>query len=200
MIDIENEKNLPMIDPEKVIQARLEESFGLSQYKSIMDKMKEGIDISNNADFKTAFNGFYRVRRGEDWRKKFYELFQEFNERETKPTFKDILNEIHEKTECFEPSFSSKMLATLDPKQPIWDQNVLQFFGLTLEIQKGPDRTDKAVENYNALKSKHKEFCSSENGEKCLEYFDKTFPKYTWISKTKKIDFIIWGKGGKETE
>ena len=43
----------------------------------------------------------------------------------THPTFRDVLDEIHAATGRYEPSFASKLVATIDPSKPLWDVHVL---------------------------------------------------------------------------
>ena len=44
-----------------------------------------------------------------------------------------ILNEIYQKTGNIEGSFTSKLLATINPNLPIWDQYVLKNIGLKVK-------------------------------------------------------------------
>ena len=49
-----------------------------------------------------------------------------------RPSFEEILVYIHEhvSNSSIEPSFSSKMLATIDRDKPIWDSRVLIALGI----------------------------------------------------------------------
>ena len=110
-------------DVNQVFQDRLAASLGLDKYRYIMDNVWN-TDVSLNADFQRTFNGFYIVRRNEEWRKVYYGLFEQM--KSGAPTFANILTYLFEHTGNIEPSFSSKMLATIYPNQPIWDQYVVQ--------------------------------------------------------------------------
>ena len=45
------------------------------KYANIM-KTFPLVNVAVNKDFQKLFNGFYRVRRGADWQKVYYELLQ----------------------------------------------------------------------------------------------------------------------------
>lgn len=110
-------------DVNKVFQERLASSMGLDKYQFIMERVKK-TDLSTDADFQRTFNGFYIVRRNEKWRRIYYEYFE--GVKAGTPTFESILTYLYECTGNIEPSFSSKMLATIFPDKPIWDRYVLK--------------------------------------------------------------------------
>ena len=99
-------------DVNKVFQDRLAASMGLDKYQYIMDQVKK-TDVSSDADFQRTFNGFYIVRRNEEWRKVYYGLFEQV--KTGAPTFESIITYLYDCTGNIEPSFSSKMLATIFP-------------------------------------------------------------------------------------
>ena len=59
-----------------LLENQLARSMGLDKYADIMKAAKEK-DVSSDAAFQHAFNGFYRVRRNAEWRKSFYQLFEQ---------------------------------------------------------------------------------------------------------------------------
>ena len=65
------------------------------------------------------YDGFYRVRRNEEWRKYYFKLMQEMRSKDV--SFGDILTSINKETGRIEASFSSKLLATINPNYLIWD-------------------------------------------------------------------------------
>lgn len=103
-------------DVAKVFQDRLASSMGLDKYQYIMGQVNS-TNIAIDIDFQRTFNGFYIVRRNEDWRKCYYEYFESI--KNGSPTFESIITYLYECTGNIEPSFSSKMLATIFPEKPI---------------------------------------------------------------------------------
>ena len=177
------------INPNKVIEDRLAASFGLEQYGYIISQWKT-VDVSADEDFQTKFNGYYRVRRNAEWRECYYALFQ--RGKSEKLSFADIITYLYENTGNVEPSFSSKMYATLNADKPIWDQYVLKNLNLQLD-GKGEERLQNAIALYTRIEAWYKDFIKTQNGKECIDAFDKALPSYSWISSTKKIDCFLWG-------
>ena len=93
----------------------------------------EQVSITNIAvdiDFQRTFNEFYVVRQNESWRKSYQAYFESV--KNGKPTFEKIITYFYECTGNIEPSFSSKMLATILPKKPIWDSYIVQKLNIQL--------------------------------------------------------------------
>ena len=91
--------------------------------------------LSTNKEFQRTFNGFYIVRRNEEWREKYYNLFEQKKMKDV--TFEEILQELYDLTGNVEASFSSKMYATIYPDKPIWDRYVVQNLGIKVpEVDK----------------------------------------------------------------
>ena len=182
---------IPMIhiDVKTVIEGRLAESMGFEKYRYIMENVRK-TDVSKDADFQRTFNGFYRVRRDEDWRTKYYRLFEEV--KESRPTFETILRSLNELTGTIETSFSSKMLATLDADMPIWDKYVAGNLELELTGKTKEEKLACAVEQHAHMVEWYRDFLKSDNGKECIAEFDRIMPGYTWMSEVKKIDFFLW--------
>ncbi len=113
-----------MINASEIMRAQLARSLGLDKYAEIM----RGDPASPS--FQWAFNGYYRIRRNEEWRNCYYALF--LRARTECLNFSQIITALFQATGNVEASFSSKMLATIEPAKPIWDQYVLQNLGLEL--------------------------------------------------------------------
>ena len=56
------------INPDREIGAWIERYLGLECYAEIMMRVRK-TDVSKDVDFQRMFNGFYKVRRNEEWRK-----------------------------------------------------------------------------------------------------------------------------------
>ena len=177
------------INPNRVIEERLAASFGLDQYKYIMTQLTN-VDVSADKDYQTKFNGFYRVRRNEEWRQHFYGLFERCKTEAL--TFPDIITYLYGKTSNVEPSFSSKMYATLHADRPIWDQYVLKNLGLELTGQ-SEQKLQNAIALYAEIEKWYSAYLKTRDGKDCIAAFDKALPSYQWLSDTKKIDFFLWG-------
>ena len=98
-----------------------------------------------------------------------------------------------------EVSFSSKLIAVVDPTRPIWDSNVLGKLGCAQEwddvAKKTPaERIERAVQIYNCMDKAYDKFIASEEGRACIGKFDRILPRYKdKLSNVKKVDYILWG-------
>lgn len=128
--------------PETRIPVSLEERFmnkaeivtaiekarrGIGQYLEIMDLLPR-VDVRTDRDFQKRYNAFYRVRqRSEEWYAVYFAYLEKHKRRKT--SFDQVLDHLHAELGRYEPSFSSKLVATLDPEQPVWDRFVLENTG-----------------------------------------------------------------------
>ena len=176
-------------DANEVLQERLASSMGLNKYQFLTEQLNK-TDISTDENFQRVFNGFYIVRRNQTWRKVYYEYFEYIKNK--KPTFASILTYLYEKTGNIEPSFASKMLATIIPEKPIWDHYVIQNLNLKLVGATKREKLENAMAIYSDIEKWYEDFLQTDEAKECIEVFDHMLPKYKNISSIKKIDSIIW--------
>ncbi len=175
-----------MINASEIMQAQLARSLGLDKYAEIM----RGDPASPS--FQRAFNGYYRIRRNEAWRNHYYALF--LRARTEGFDFSQIITALFQATGNVEASFSSKMLATIDPEKPIWDQYVLQNLGLELTGKTQEEKLKNAISLYGAIEKWYLDYLTTDEARENLEAFDLLLPEYKWISDVKKIDCLLWSK------
>ena len=176
-------------DPQKIMHDRIAQKLGVQQYAQIMTTVHT-TDVSKNTDFQRLFNGYYRVRRDAKWRQSYYALFESMKQQS--PTFADILTALYQQTGHIEASFSSKILATLDPCKPIWDSHVLRYLEQSLNGNDPQERLHNAILLYESITTWYTQFFMTAKAKACIDVFDQALPDYRWISKTKKIDFFLW--------
>ena len=176
-------------DVSKVFQERLASSMGLDKYQYIMQQVHV-TNVAVDIDFQRIFNGFYIVRRNESWRKSYYEYFE--NVKNSKPTFENIITYLYECTGNIEPSFSSKMLATIFPEKPIWDRYAVQNLNMQLVGTTKEEKLKNAISIYADMEKWYAVFGETEKGKECISEFDRVLPDYRGISSIKKIDCILW--------
>ena len=175
-----------MINANKVLQDQLAHSLGLDRYEEIMQGDPQ------SSDFQRLFNGYYRIRRNEEWRQHYYALF--CKARDEYYSFGQIITDLYHCTGNIEASFSSKMLATIDTSKPIWDQYVLQNLGLALSGKTKEDKLQNAVRLYDNIVAWYEEYLKTDEANENIKTFDRLLPDYAWISNTKKIDCLLWSK------
>ncbi len=160
--------------------------------------MYDAVDILHDRDFQRRFNGFFRVRRNAEWQGHFYSTFAKYKNKNTIPTYRQILTDIYNKTNRVEKSFASKALHMLDKNLPILDSIVIKNLGLkdtTGRIKDPQQKIDRACALYEDIKSKIYAYRDSPNGQKRIQEFKDAMGKdiLAHVTPTKIIDFYFWG-------
>lgn len=169
----------------------------LEKYKYIMDNLYK-CNVGNDEKFQKTFNAFYRVRRDEKWRKKFYEYFESIKNFQN-ITFETIVKDLLIRTGNIEASFSSKLLSTINPNMPIWDQYVLK--NLDLEVE-GTDKTERmlnTIEVYNEIVRKENEMLKGNEIKTEISKFQEEFKEYK-LTDRKALDYLLWNSRGEEAD
>lgn len=163
---------------------------GIGQYLDLQQRFGQ-VDVSADREFQRKYNAFYRVqRRQPSWYGSYYELMQEL--KSSKPTFADVLDRIHEATGRYEPSFASKLVATIDPTRPIWDVYVLANTNHVAPSYANKNKLSLAKAAYESIIHWYEDFLGSEMGQLCIREFNNTIPHHANITDLKKVDFILW--------
>ena len=147
--------------------------------------------MSSDAAFQRPYNRFYRVRRNAEWQSAYYEIMQR-EKVSAVLSFEDILREMHERTGSVEASFTSKMIATLDPDRPIWDSVVLERLGLRLRGTTAQAKLENAVGVYESIVGWYADYLATEDAARNIALFDELLPDYSWLTSVKKVDFLLW--------
>ena len=125
----------------------------------------------------------------------FFNLLETF--KNNKLDFSDIITLIFDNTNRIEASFSSKLLATIDPNYPVWDKYVLLNLGLKAPSYSGttPEakrkRIIKIIGLHNSITEWYSGFLGTENAKSLIRCFDAYY-KNVNITDSKKIDLILW--------
>lgn len=165
---------------------------GLKKYQWIMLAFRN-VDVSTNHLFKKRFNHFYRIRQRTPT---FYTIFYQKLEDSKKgkcPTFGETLDYFWNRFHRIEASFSSKLVATVNPNLPVWDNEVLRNLNLKKPYyyERVEARLEKTKNLFGIIRKWYTDYLITEDGKKQLAEFDKHFPN-SGITNTKKIDLILW--------
>ena len=161
--------------------------LSLEKYNYIRNNLYK-CDVSKNPEFQKNFNAFYRVRRNAKWRNNFYRYFEKVKNNKT-ITFDTIVKNLQSETGNIEASFASKLLATINPDMPIWDQYVLK--NLKVEVDKTGNRLSSISEAYKEIIQKEQELLKNERIKKSIKEFQEEFKEYE-LSDIKALDYILW--------
>lgn len=175
------------------IQAAIQRADkGIKQYQELM-RMLPTVDVSMDRDFQRRYNGLYRVRsRPLSWYPSYYALMQKLKLGCRNVEFAQVLDDIHAATGRYEPSFSSKLVATLDPLKPVWDTYVLSNLGHRPPAYGNKNKLALAKDSYRAIEQWYAQFLSSADGLLCIREFDSLVENHSGITDVKKVDFILW--------
>jgi hypothetical protein len=165
---------------------------GIEQYQELMGTV-HSVDVSQDATFQRKYNAFYRVRsRSSSWYVCYYGLMEGLKLERADAEFAHVLDEIHATTGRYEPSFASKLVATLDPSKPIWDAYVLANSGHKRPLYSNKEKMALAKGVYQSIEHWYARFLASEDGKRCIHEFDSLVENRAGITDLKKVDFILW--------
>ena len=146
--------------------------------------------ISNNEKFKHKYKLFYKMYLAPSFSPEFYDKYFKYleeNYENKNLKFEDVLNHISNLSNRVETSFSSKLLATINPDRAIWNKKIRNKLNI-----KDAKTIDDAIILYKELEDKVKNY---EYTNEYIEIFDETFKNILPIEKItpiKKIDFVLW--------
>ena len=165
----------------------------LSRYDTLQQSL-ETVDVSVDPGYQRMFNGYYRMqRRRQDWYEFFFSILQ--SEKNNKAiTFREVFERVYGERRRVEPSFCSKLVATIRADMPVYDRHVRE--NLLLVIPRPQERPEKRVEQfllvYADLQAKQSHLVGAERFPTLRRAFDERFPAYAHFTDTKKLDLLLW--------
>lgn len=163
---------------------------GIVKYQYLREALF-AINVSTDKDFQRVFNDFFRMRQR---KKEYYDDYFAYLEcnKTVGISFVDALRFLYERHGKIELSFTSKMVALVDPSLPIWDSIVAgKHFGLKKPYAGCKARFEKTIEKYNKYCQRYIAYMQTTEAKEKLEEFNRYFPDRN-ISDVKKVDFILW--------
>ncbi|WP_326512180.1 hypothetical protein [Clostridium intestinale] len=177
------------MDAIKINEAMKKVKPGLEKYLNIMNIVNE-VDVSKDENFQKAFNGFYRIRqRSSIFYEKYYSFMESYKSRDI--SFDKTLLYFYSELGRVEASFSSKLVATINPNLPIWDSVVLKNLNLSQPHYYSKNRIQEIINLYDKINQWYQKFILTDEGKEIISIFDKNYPD-TPITEVKKIDFVLW--------
>lgn len=165
----------------------------LRRYHTLQCTLQKS-DVSKDEGYKRMFNGFYRMqRRKPDWYDYFFSLL-EAEKKNSRVSFHKIINQIYADYGRVEPSFSSKLVATIRPGLPVYDKYVRDNLRLAIPRPNDPaaDRVAEYVKLYSRLSTdltgltKHSKFAALKRA------LDAKFGLFAGFTDMKKLDLLLW--------
>lgn len=170
---------------------------GIDRYCRLMSLFNGGEGCGDKT-FRRLYTGFYRVRRPASWIESYFALMSDFSRR-GENDFGAILKAVDAiPGGGVEISFSSKMLATIDPKMPIWDSQVKAALGLAdIPAHGSKDcREARAIGLYGELRAAFARLLAEADVKREIAAFDSLLPDYAKaLTDEKKLDYLLWSAG-----
>jgi hypothetical protein len=98
---------------------------------------------------------------------------------------------LHAATGKLEASFASKLVATIDPDQPVIDSMVIDNVGLRLPPRTATDRLDGIIRLHATLARWYREQLGCAAGVEIVSQFRKAYPAAP-VTDTKALDLVLW--------
>lgn len=177
----------------EAVLARITPSY-LERYRTLLADLSKK-NVASDPEYQRVFKGFYKMqRRSEDWYSYYFSLLAH-KKTDTAITFKDIIEQIYSDKGRVEPSFSSKLVATIRPEMPVYDKHVRENLSLKVprSHKSAEDRLQGFITMYATLEQEITTLVKNPVFTKTLRpAFDKKFSAYAHFTDVKKLDFLLW--------
>ena len=164
------------------------------------DNLQKSLFIVNTAvdpRFQRRFNAYYRVRqKNKQWYKTYYSILER-EKYNRSIRFSCVLENLSKKVGTVELSFASKLVATINPETPVYDENVRKCLNLARHSAAKcmDERIRKAVEIYDNLTDRTRTLTESASFAGLRESFDHALPEFRHFTDIKKLDLFLWRLG-----
>lgn len=125
--------------------------YELPKCQYITDNIFQVVLSDKNEAIRKYFNGYYNIRRNDVWLDNYYKVFEKMKARANVVTFEEILEEISVR-DMLEPSYISKMLATLNPEKSIWDSRVKNILKFNIQGNTREERKESIINIFIILR------------------------------------------------
>jgi len=152
-------------------------------------------NVATDLDYQRVYKSFYVMgRRSGTWYQ-FYFALLEREKLNRSITFEAVLRTTFENMGGrVEPSFSSKLVATIRPEAPIYDDVVRNNLGIAKPHYYKPARVRllEALAAYKQIEGFYAVALKSDAFGTLKAEFDRRFPAFTHFTNTKKLDVLLW--------
>jgi hypothetical protein len=172
------------------IRAAIRDARGeIMEYLWLMRSLRE-VDVTDDPEFQRRLDAYHRVsQRSQEWHAAYYWLLEA--SKAVGADFADVLHTLWDRTGRFDPAFSSRLVAMVDPTMPNWDRLALMNTGLRAPAYTDPRKLEKAVTVYRGICEWYATRLASPGGRRILEIFDAEVPDHQAISALKKLELVL---------
>lgn len=179
----------------EIILARISDSM-LEKYFWLEEHLNR-CNLAENEEFQRKFAHYYRMRFvSKAYRQAFFTLFEKVKDQE-EVSFEDVARQLYTVDGKHEFSFITKMLHTIDTSKPIFDSQVKAALQLNRTYESDFEkRLQLDIGILNQISEQYQILLASARIQEVLAEIDRrSNPRK--MSTEKKLDFILWGLGGK---
>lgn len=179
----------------QILDAKLNEALAEYQEGQSLEELADLLEVIQSVVIARGWSWEQLERvRAEKIRNAFFTLFEEMK-MQANPSFADIAERLYQVDGKHEFSFISKMLHTIDPKRPIYDQQVSKALHIHRTSQATPQRKiQEDTQILQQISSVYHALYELPEMQPVLSRFDTLLAGQP-MSIEKKMDFILWAFG-----
>ena len=173
-------------------------------YIFITERFAAANDISVDHVFQFVFRSYYRLdnaRLGDAFKMAYFELLQQ-HRGGPRPDLHQLCealarHETKRRKPSLQFSFATKLLATIDPGQPIYDSYVASVFGFNppYHVKDFSKRLDKFLAFYELLSVTCRWLTVQTKFASVNAAFADANKQWAEVPPMKQVDFILWATG-----
>ena len=179
----------------EMILARISDSM-IEKYFWLEEHLNR-CNLAESEEFQRKFTHYYRMRFvSKEYRHAFFTLFEKVKAQE-EVSFEEVARQLYTVDGKHEFSFITKMLHTIDPSRPIFDSQVKEALQINRTYEPNFEkRLQLDIGILNQISEQYQVLLTSAQIQELLAEIDRrSNPRK--MSTEKKLDFILWGLGGK---
>jgi len=187
---------LARVDVDMVF-AQLRKRNAIRKVRAI-ERVREEPTLADDPAYRRLYNGYYKVgRKRAEFYDAYYGMLREWALAGRAPGLDVVLTGLYRQTGERHLSFSSKLVATLDPRGVIYDRNVASLLAVDTGPL-GPGWLDELVTRFSALEQRMAAVIQATEWQAVQQAFDECFAEARDFSPARKADLILWaGYAGK---
>lgn len=180
---------------EEIILERISDSM-IGKYLWLEEHLNK-CNVAVNEEYQRKFAHYYRMRFvSKEYRHAFFTLFETVKN-QLEASFEEVARQLYTVDGKHEFSFISKMLHTIDTSKPIFDSQVKAALQIHRTFESDFEkRLQLDIGILNQISEQYQILLASAQIQEILAEIDRrSNPRK--MSAEKKLDFILWGLGGK---
>jgi len=185
------------VSAETFVRLRDADLLGLEESIRVYEWLDAHKEKPENPVLQFVFRSYYRIDNAgltSDWKKRYFKFLSQ-RERSLKTILEGLYHlPTKKKVKSLQFSFATKLLHTLDTREPIYDSKVAELLGLP--VKKGKDfaaNINTCIAVYEELREAQQQLLSDEGIKNRIAALKDRYNSQ--ISDEKALDFLLWSAG-----